>query len=66
MEKHSENLSVYGEKKENAPSQWKISISFESVKKCATEKPHCLLVVKLAQQKNTMWQETHSGWVKHG
>lgn len=57
MEKHSENLAVYEKKKKNAPSQWKLSISFKSVKKCTAEKPHCLLAIKLVQCKNTMWQE---------
>lgn len=33
------------------------------VKKCITEKPHGLLAVKLAQQKNIMWQEINPLWV---
>lgn len=58
MEKHSENLAVYGKQKTNVPSQGKISVSFKSVKKYPAEK-QCeasllALQVKLAQHKNFM------------
>lgn len=48
----------------NARFQWKISISFK--KKYITEKPHGLLAIKLAQQKNIMWQEINPLWVGEG
>lgn len=55
MEKHSENLAVYGKKKKRM--HLLNGKSFKSVKKCTAEKPHSLLAVKLAQQKNITWQE---------
>lgn len=38
MEKHIENLPVYGKQKTNVPSQGKISVSFKRVKKYPAEK----------------------------
>lgn len=35
-------------------------------KKYITEKPHGLLAIKLAQQKNIMWQEINPLWVGEG
>lgn len=39
MEKHCENLGVYGKQKMYIPSQRKISVSLKRVKKCPTEEP---------------------------